>query len=1068
MKTKENKILKAIVFSILAIFGLFSFALILPKNSAQAQEIEKPDISQASVNDDYFCLKDYYRIETSNQDGFGTCSYFSYVKSFETFLQRKTGEKYDFSEAWLTLCMKNSNSSYVIGNGVQPYDITSVIARQGLLLESEFPYDNLYALDSTNYEQVYEMYATLAHKYNFDKYKFTKLYDSSLSQEENIKRYKQHLLTNGGISSSINDTEFIYINNYAYSYSEKTLNHAITVIGWNDNVSFKDKNNITRNGAFIALNSWGELNSIVLVAYDDPNLLTHMYGFEYNLNVKDTIDTNDFEIVNSNSNVTNYVNPSCNDKVNSLGKSIFLDQNIFNYGDNISITYEYTNKENIQNISFNTKILNNNVDVSSLFNITSLNNKVTISSKSPIDSGDYIVLFEVDKNNDGVVDKTCKHEFFVYSQAEFCYVRAGKNTSVETYQMFNKVLSIENKNTIYAFSKNSSVISLCFNDYARVKSVQCFDDLIISNGLEYKYRDYSEYSQYFPYSNGRFDVELPNYSENKLYTFNLYIYTYDNTIIQVEIKWYNLSSNDKRVYVYQNPSDNYNTNINDKYIAVGENFSQLNLSNKSSDWKNNYYYYWDKSQTQYVDDQNFDSFIKSSLCDNYNAKNNLKLYTDYEMNYTFIYPMVTNQLMFCYEDVDLGSKFQYAEQMNVKIPQPVNVSNYSLSIINDNFPQGVSCDPYTFCLVGTPKQTGNFSFDVSCVDKYNNDLKTIHVTFTVRKKYVVYTVDYKSSEYGEELVPLTYNVLFDEIDKDDANIKLSSQADKFTIGNYEISGEVQNDNYIGIYKYFFSKPYYKVAPRTIKYNLSGYSEQYDGNEHGVSLQITSAFDCTVEYSLDNNNFSTSEIKFKNYTPKTKIYVKISAENSTTINTSEYVEILKRKLTINNLENQFFYDGKTHAPKFNLGNVVEGDDVGLTVGEGAKEIGDYVVPLSVSNQNYEIDEQISLKIKKAIPQYKKQLKVKVDNSIKWLRDIELPQGYEFVNSNQSLEFNKKYAGIYVPTDTEHYEIMNVEIIVEYNHGKLAGIIFLISISIIIPCVVVILVKAKKRAKGINKQ
>ena len=46
-------------------------------NSALAEQNQNTNIPNVSVNDDYFCLKDYYHIETPNQDGFGTCWIFS-------------------------------------------------------------------------------------------------------------------------------------------------------------------------------------------------------------------------------------------------------------------------------------------------------------------------------------------------------------------------------------------------------------------------------------------------------------------------------------------------------------------------------------------------------------------------------------------------------------------------------------------------------------------------------------------------------------------------------------------------------------------------------------------------------------------------------------------------------------------------------------------------------------------------------------------------------------------------------------------------------------------------------
>ena len=48
---------------------------------------------------------------------------------------------------------------------------------------------------------------------------------------------KAYLLKNGAISTNINDSEFQSINGRACTYSEKVLNHAVTIIGWDDNLS---------------------------------------------------------------------------------------------------------------------------------------------------------------------------------------------------------------------------------------------------------------------------------------------------------------------------------------------------------------------------------------------------------------------------------------------------------------------------------------------------------------------------------------------------------------------------------------------------------------------------------------------------------------------------------------------------------------------------------------------------------------------------------------------------------------------------------------------------------------
>ena len=55
-----------------------------------------------------------------------------------------------------------------------------------------------------------------------------------------------------------------YYNPYTYAYSypgSAGVNHAVTLIGWDDNYSrenFNSASNVTSNGAWIARNSWGD------------------------------------------------------------------------------------------------------------------------------------------------------------------------------------------------------------------------------------------------------------------------------------------------------------------------------------------------------------------------------------------------------------------------------------------------------------------------------------------------------------------------------------------------------------------------------------------------------------------------------------------------------------------------------------------------------------------------------------------------------------------------------------------------------------------------------------------
>lgn len=124
------------------------------------------------------------------------------------------------------------------------------------------------------------MYKGLAHSYIPSSISYTNFANTKwVEKSDKISNTKAYLLKNGAISTNINDSEFQSINGRACTYSEKVLNHSVTIIGWDDNLSFNDSNGILRQGVFIALNSWGD-NELIRISYDDPNLLKYLYGFE--------------------------------------------------------------------------------------------------------------------------------------------------------------------------------------------------------------------------------------------------------------------------------------------------------------------------------------------------------------------------------------------------------------------------------------------------------------------------------------------------------------------------------------------------------------------------------------------------------------------------------------------------------------------------------------------------------------------------------------------------------------------------------------------------------------------
>ena len=92
---------------------------------------------------------------------------------------------------------------------------------------------------------------------------------------------KTHIMNNGSVYATINAD----IKNEKYLNTKgKQVNHAISIIGWDDNFSkdnFPAECRPKNNGAYIALNSWGSSwgnNGMFYISYEDELVEKGMYG----------------------------------------------------------------------------------------------------------------------------------------------------------------------------------------------------------------------------------------------------------------------------------------------------------------------------------------------------------------------------------------------------------------------------------------------------------------------------------------------------------------------------------------------------------------------------------------------------------------------------------------------------------------------------------------------------------------------------------------------------------------------------------------------------------------------
>ena len=216
-------------------------------------------------------LRNDISINVENQGQRGWCSAFAMTKTFETYILKTRGIDYNLSEAYLSY----SEAPYFGGDVEWKTDITTARALVSnilvgkYVLEKDIP-NRDYEFNETNKEK-FENAPTIIKDF------YLEIFDK---KDEKVDSIKKQIMNNGGVYLSMNaDTKWynpttnaIYCNELkdeklelntreqVLKYVEETSNHAVTIIGWNDNYSrnnFKENCRPQKDGAWLILNSWG-------------------------------------------------------------------------------------------------------------------------------------------------------------------------------------------------------------------------------------------------------------------------------------------------------------------------------------------------------------------------------------------------------------------------------------------------------------------------------------------------------------------------------------------------------------------------------------------------------------------------------------------------------------------------------------------------------------------------------------------------------------------------------------------------------------------------------------------
>ena len=207
-----------------------------------------------------------YVTSIKNQNPWGTCWAHSAIGAMESNYLMKGGDSLDLSEmhlAYFTFINSDKTKTFdrlysvsrVLDEGGNSFYPAAIYSRlDGPVLESEVPYPTT---PSSSTPESYTRVLRLREVYYLN---FSNLNVNGSDTERNI--VKRRIMDTGSVVANYYDDDNGYSTDwksYYYPSSGTATNHAIQIIGWDDNYSRSNfKTNPGMDGAWLIKNSWGE------------------------------------------------------------------------------------------------------------------------------------------------------------------------------------------------------------------------------------------------------------------------------------------------------------------------------------------------------------------------------------------------------------------------------------------------------------------------------------------------------------------------------------------------------------------------------------------------------------------------------------------------------------------------------------------------------------------------------------------------------------------------------------------------------------------------------------------